>query len=99
MIDLAPEHLATINAVLASVVPDALTYAFGSRVTGRAKKHSDLDLAIQATEPLDWRQLAQLREAFETSDLPIRVDVVDWAACSPHFKALAGPLVRLRPAL
>jgi uncharacterized protein len=95
VIDLAPEHLATVNAVLAATVPGVSAYAFGSRVTGRAKKHSDLDVALLGPESLSWRQLAQAREAFETSNLPIRVDLVDWAACSPQFKALAEPLVHL----
>jgi uncharacterized protein len=87
MIDLPPAQIATVKSVLNAIVPGVAVYAFGSRVNGRAKRHSDLDLALQAEGPLNWQQLAQLREAFEESDLPIRVDVVDWAACSPQFKA------------
>lgn len=42
------------------------------------------------------RTLADLRESFEASDLPITVDVVDWNACSPRFRALVGAqLVRI----
>lgn len=87
MIDLPPQQIATVKSVLNAIVPGVAVYAFGSRVNGRAKRHSDLDLALQADAQLHWQQLAQLREAFEESDLPIRVDVVDWAACSPQFKA------------
>ena len=95
MIDLEPQYLSTVKAVLDAVVPGVCVSAFGSRVTGRAKRHSDLDLALQGEQPLDWRQLASLREAFEESDLPFRVDVVDWAACSTQFKAHASPLENL----
>ena len=95
MIDLTPRHLSTVKAVLDAGVPGVAVSVFGSRVTGRAKKHSDLDLALQAAQPMVWRHLARLREAFEESDLPFRVDVVDWAACRPQFKANASPLETL----
>ena len=79
--------MATVKSVLNAIVPGIPVYAFGSRVNGRAKRHSDLDLALLAEDPLHWLQLARLREAFEASNLPVRVDVVDWAACTAQFKA------------
>lgn len=90
MIDLPSEHLSTVKHILQQVAPGVSVFAFGSRVNGRAKKHSDLDLGLEAQQSLDWRQMARLREAFEESDLPIRVDVVDWAECSPTFKTSVG---------
>lgn len=87
MIDLPTQHLSTVKHILQQVAPGVTVFAFGSRVNGRAKKHSDLDLGLEAQQSLDWQQMARLREAFDESDLPIRVDVVDWAACSPTFKA------------
>ena len=95
MIDLASQHLSTVRAVIDAMLPEVPVFAFGSRVKGLAKKHSDLDLALWPERPLHWLALALLREAFEESDLPIRVDVVDWSACSPEFKRLAGPLIAL----
>jgi type I restriction enzyme S subunit len=75
--DLDPRHLAAIRAVLAREVPNHTVYAFGSRVSGGARPWSDLDLAAFGQEPLTLRQLRQLREAFEDSELPMRVDVSD----------------------
>lgn len=95
MIDLPVQQLDTVKSVLNAVVPGISVYAFGSRVNGRAKRYSDLDLVLQTEDPLNWQQLAQLREAFEESDLPIRVDVVDWAACSPQFKACINAMERI----
>ncbi len=86
MIDLAPQHLSTVKHILREIVPGVSVFAFGSRVNGRAKTHSDLDLGLEAQQGLNWQQMAHLREAFEESDLPIRVDLVDWSACSPKFK-------------
>ena len=62
--------------------------AFGSRVQGNAKPFSDLDLAVMGETPLDFRQLAALKDAFAESNLPFRVDVVDWAATSEAFRGI-----------
>ena len=95
MIDLSPVHLATVRAILLRDAPGVPVYAFGSHATGRARKFSDLDLALLPNQALDWRILARLREAFEESDLPITVDVIDWSQAAPEFKKLVGPLTEL----
>ena len=86
MIDLSPTHLATVKAILAEHVPECEVRAFGSRVTWTARDYSDLDLAVVGEGPVDWRVLGRLKEAFEESDLPMRVDVLDWHAASDNFK-------------
>ncbi len=53
-------------------------WGFGSRATGRARRYSDLDLAIDAGRRLSLDELAQLTEAFSDSDLPYKVDIIDW---------------------
>ena len=47
-----------------------------------------LDLAIIQTEPLTLRIISRLKSAFEDSDLPICVDVVDWNQAGCKFKAM-----------
>jgi len=39
-------------------------------------------------EPLSLAQIAELREAFQESALPFKVDVLDWHAGSPTFRAV-----------
>ena len=85
-IDLNPNHLETVKAILAEHVPECEVRAFGSRAMWTAKDHSDLDLAVSGEGPLDWRTLGRLKEAFEESDLPMRVDVLDWHAISESFQ-------------
>ncbi|MDQ6989562.1 MAG: nucleotidyltransferase domain-containing protein [Mariprofundaceae bacterium] len=69
-------------------LPQHVVYAFGSRVHGRQlKPFSDLDLAIMSDTPIDIDVLCALREAFAESDLPYRVDVVDFATSSTYFQA------------
>lgn len=67
---------------------DAKVWVFGSRATGRARRYSDLDLAIDAGRPLTLDEFAILRESFSDSDLPYRVDIIDWTAIDDAFRRL-----------
>lgn len=86
MISLNPGHLETIKGILARHVPECEIRAFGSRVTSTAMDYSDLDLAVVGARKLDADTLRLLKEAFEDSDLPFRVDVLDWHAISESFR-------------
>lgn len=88
MIDLAPQHAQIVQEILRRRVPRAEVWVFGSRSRGTAKPHSDLDLAILAGAPLDGMLLAEIEEDFSESDLPFRVDVVDWAAAGEDFQKM-----------
>jgi len=67
-------------------VPDREVWAFGSRAKWTAKEYSDLDIAIIGNEPLSLNVMAELMDAFQESDLPFKVDVVDWATTKPPFR-------------
>ena len=85
-IDINPNYLATVERILAEHVPECEVRAFGSRATWTARDYSDLDLAVVGKGPLHWRTLGGLKEAFEESNLPMRVDVLDWHAISESFR-------------
>ena len=74
--------------ILHAHVPRHPVWAFGSRARGQAKPHSDLDLAIITDQPLPLSTQAALAEAFSESDLPWRVDVVDWSTTSEAFREI-----------
>lgn len=88
VIDLRSDHMEIVDQILAEYVPDCEVYAFGSRVRGKVKPHSDLDLVVRGHAPLSWKRLGLLQEAFAESDLPIRVDVLDWHTISEKFRQL-----------
>jgi uncharacterized protein len=97
MLDLTPEQLATVRGVLARRIPEREVRAFGSRVTGRAWRYSDLDLVVMGDAPLPELTLAHLRADFEESDLPFRVDVVeqrDLPAAWPEAQGRDSALVQ-----
>ena len=88
-IDIRPIDLTRAWAVMRETLPDSATvWVFGSRAKGTARPTSDLDLAIDAGRPLTRRESALLHDAFEESDLPYTVDVVDLHAVSDTFRAL-----------
>ena len=59
---------------------------FGSRAKWTTKDASDLDLAIDAGRPLTRAESNNLADAFEESDLPYKVDVVDMYTVSDTFR-------------
>lgn len=87
-IDLSTESWCEIHAILQTHARDYPVWAFGSRVKGNAKKYSDLDLAIVTQKPLSLSKMAMLNEAFDESNLPIRVDIVDLASTNKAFQKL-----------
>ncbi|MCX5751488.1 MAG: nucleotidyltransferase domain-containing protein [Candidatus Saganbacteria bacterium] len=88
MISLTEEELLTVKSILAKNIPDCEVLAFGSRVKGKAKKYSDLDVVVVGKEKLGLRKMAEIKEAFQTSRLPFRVEVLDWHRIPDHFKEI-----------
>ncbi len=87
-IEMQPDHWMIVRNILQKHVPQHEVWAFGSRVKGTTKPYADLDLAIITTQPLPPEVSAELHEDFSESDLPWRVDVVDWATTSASFRKI-----------
>jgi len=85
-----PQHWAIVQAILARHLPGVEVWAFGSRTKGTAKPHSDLDLVVINQQPLSLQLQAALADAFSESDLPWRVDLVDWATTQESFRKLVA---------
>lgn len=90
MIHADAESLALIKKILRVFVPEGRkVVAFGSRVTGvRLKQHSDLDICVMGDTPMTWREMSDLNDAFVNSNVPFRVDIVDWNSTSPEFQEI-----------
>jgi predicted nucleotidyltransferase len=88
MIGLSGDELKIITEIIQEHAPDCRVLAFGSRHFGTAKKYSDLDLAFMGKEKMRLLKRFQLEDAFSESDLPFRVDVLDYNALSPEFREI-----------
>lgn len=85
--DIEPKHLEIIQNILENSLPPGSTvWVFGSRAKNHAKKFSDLDLAIDAKQPLSMQLMAQLAFTFEESLLPYKVDIIDWLTIDEGFR-------------
>lgn len=89
MLDLQPIHQQIVVDVVHQYAPAAKIYAFGSRTHGKAKPYSDLDLLICTPQPLSPLSRASLRMAFEESDLPMRVDWLQWHEAPEYLRSIA----------
>jgi predicted nucleotidyltransferase len=88
VVDIKPEELKRVKQIIKQCIPGIKVQAFGSRTNNTAKSYSDLDLAIMTEQPLSLHQGAMLTEAFEESELPYKVDIVDWSTMSESFRKL-----------
>ncbi len=84
-IDITAEQRRTVLALLNRHLSDTAAWACGSRVKGISRPASDLDLVVFA-RPEQSAQVAELREAFEESDLPFRVDLFVWDETPESFR-------------
>ncbi len=92
----ADERRLTLSILGATLPPATKVWVFGSRATGRARQFSDLDLVIDCGRPLTLEESARLADAFSDSDLPYKVDIVDWHGIGDRFRAaVAGERVPL----
>ncbi len=84
---LPQKYLEQVRGLLRLHVPVAEVWAYGSRVSGGGHEASDLDLVVRNPGDLreETRALDDLKEAFVESNLPIRVDVMDWARIPASF--------------
>ena len=80
------EDYDTVRKILLRWIPNSPVWAFGSRTNGKAWKFSDLDLVIVGSEPVASDIYDKLVEDFDDSDLPIRVDLLDWHQIDDNFK-------------
>ena len=88
MIAASSEEFEIIIKILNAHIKKGKVYAFGSRYKNNNRKFSDFDIAIDTGEKLSFEFLNILKDAFEESDLPYRVDIIDYNNISDKFKKI-----------
>jgi uncharacterized protein len=82
-IDLTKDELKIILKILKNRQD---TVVFGSRAKGKSKKFSDLDICLK--DSIKDSEYELLKEAFEESNLPFKVDLIEYDKISVFFKDL-----------
>ena len=99
-IDITADERKTVLALLKRHLPGTAAWVYGSRAKWTSRPQSDLDLVVFAT-PEQRRHVGDLREAFEESNLPFRVDLFVWDDVPHSFRARIDaehvPLARPTP--
>jgi len=96
-IDITGEQRRLILDLVARHLPKTPIWAYGSRVKGTSTTKSDLDLVIFAA-PEQKSAVADLREAFEESNLPFRIDLFIWDEIPETFRSnIEAAHVALQP--
>lgn len=85
---LPARYLAIVQDILRRHLPHAEVWAYGSRVKGDHYDASDLDLVVRQPDDLTRPQpdLDAVAAAFSDSDLPILVQILDWARIPEAFR-------------
>jgi type I restriction enzyme S subunit len=68
-------------------IPHTKVWAYGSRVKGNNREYSDLDL-VAFTKDGQKKNVYELRDAFEESDIPFRIDFFEWDKIPENFKSV-----------
>lgn len=84
-IDVSPSELENVKALIRHFLPDTEAWVYGSRIKGNAHAASDLDLVVFSS-PKQTRQVSDLKEAFDESNLPFRVDLFAWNDVPESFR-------------
>ncbi len=76
-----------LQQLLSLHLPNVTAWAYGSRVTGEAHDASDLDIVLRNKDlkPISRQKLQGFLEAVRESNIPILVDVHDWASLPVYF--------------
>ena len=84
-IDITVGQRKAVLALLERHLPNTTVWVYGSRAKWTARPQSDLDMVVFAT-PEQASRVSNLREAFEDSNLPFRVDLFVWDAVPERFR-------------
>lgn len=85
---LRPKDRESLLRIFSSAGVPLEVWAYGSRVTGTAHSGSDLDLAARSPDgqPLPRAVFNDLIEKIRESNIPILVDLRDWALLPESFR-------------
>lgn len=88
VLHLPDKYAQEVHRLLKLHIPRAEVWAYGSRVQGDFYEASDLDLVARfpPSDKPELFRLSEVTEAFQESNLPILVQIVDWDRIPQAFR-------------
>ncbi|HCY74603.1 MAG TPA: hypothetical protein DHV28_01660 [Ignavibacteriales bacterium] len=83
-------YLAKIKEIILSIIDtkEYKVFLFGSRATKKFKRYSDVDIGLLGNKPVG-NAYYKIINKIEESDIPYKVDIVDFALVDEQFKKIA----------
>lgn len=96
-IGLTDDEKETVLSIIKRHIPaDTEVFFFGSRVDNTANPASDLDVLLKNEDPIALSTMSQIKEELEQSDLPFKVDLIDYHQFTKKMlKNISRSLVRV----
>lgn len=84
------KYLNQIKEIIFSIIDkkEYKVFLFGSRTTNKYKRYSDVDIGILGNKPIG-NAYYKIINKIEESDIPYKVDIVDFALVDEKFKEIA----------
>jgi len=84
----ADEILADATNIIASYLPDARIFLFGSRAKGDAGETSDFDIAVDAGSKISLGVIARIKDEIDELRTLKSIDIIDLNRVNPEFKTI-----------
>ena len=84
---LEPNQLEKVQRILNAHFAEFEVDAYGPRVTGvDLTPDSPLNIVVVSTKPVSFEEMVSVEKAFAESELPFRVDIVDWSKLTENMQ-------------
>jgi predicted nucleotidyltransferase len=84
------KYLNKIKEIIFSIIDknEYKVFLFGSRATKKFKRYSDVDVGLLGNKPIG-NAYYKIINKIEESDIPYKVDIIDFALVDDNFKKIA----------
>ena len=85
---LTKEHYDLLNTIAIEPLKkvNCKVWIFGSRVTNKFKKFSDIDLLYESSQELELGFIFKIKTELEDSNFPIKIDIVNVKDLADSYK-------------
>ena len=80
------QTLSDLRSILEEYLPESEVFLVGSRARGTSKRYADIDLLLTRPPRLSKEHRALIKSAFEESNIPYRVDLIEADDLTESFR-------------
>lgn len=77
-----------IITIISALYPTIKIYLLGSQATGKAGAGSDVDIALDNGQRMERKDIGEIRDMLNASNIPHIFDILDYRSISPSFQEI-----------